>query len=118
LSGRAEIMEELKSAPQAEVCFTYLGQFDQRLNAASFFALARESPGPFSSERGMRSHLLDVLASVVEGQLNVSWIYSRNRHHPKTIENLAHDFTERLIDLSNALPAAQLRQHRPANSIS
>jgi len=97
MSYHAGIGPALKTAPQAEICLTYLGQFDQTLNLASFFALAEESPGPFRSERGLRSHLLDVVGSVVGGRLLVDWIYSENLHRRATIELLAHEFIENLI---------------------
>jgi non-ribosomal peptide synthase protein (TIGR01720 family) len=96
LSGR-ELTPSGKTAPQAEISFTYLGQFDQALHSASLFALAEESPGPFRSARGLRSHLLDVVGSVVGGRLFVDWIYSENLHCRATIELLAHDFIENLI---------------------
>ena len=99
MSCHGEISQTLEAAPRAEICFTYLGQFDQALNSASLFALAGESPGPFRSERGMRSHLLDVVGSVVGGRLVVNWIYSENLHRHATIELLAHDFIENLITL-------------------
>ena len=107
LSDRAEISRALKAGPQAEICFTYLGQFDQALNSASLFVLAGESPGPFRSERGLRSHLLDVVGSVVGGRLLVDWIYSENLHRRATIELLAHEFIENLITLSRSTPAAE-----------
>jgi amino acid adenylation domain-containing protein/non-ribosomal peptide synthase protein (TIGR01720 family) len=107
VSCRADISSAWKTAPQAEICFTYLGQFDQALNSASLFTLAEESPGCFRSERGLRSHLLDVVGSVVEGRLLVDWIYSENLHSRATIELLAHEFIENLMALSYSLPAAQ-----------
>ena len=107
LSCRAAIGPALQTAPQAEICFTYLGQFDQALNSASLFTLAAESPGPFRSERGLRSHLLDVVGSVVEGRLLVDWIYSENLHRRTTIELLAHEFMENLIALRRSSAAAQ-----------
>ena len=97
LSCRAELTPAWKPAPQAEICFTYLGQFDQALNSASLFALAEESPGPFRSERGLRSHVLDVVGSVVGGRLFADWIYSENLHRRTTIESLAYEFIENLI---------------------
>jgi len=99
MSCHGEISSTLEAAPRAEICFTYLGQFDQALNSASLFAIAGESPGPFRSERGLRSHLLDVVGSVVGGQLFVNWIYSENLHRRATIELLAHEFVENLITL-------------------
>lgn len=97
MNGRAEIGPALKTAPQAGICFTYLGQFDQALNSTSLFVLAEESPGPFRGERGLRAHSVDVVGSVVGGQLLVDWIYSENLHRRATIELLAQEFIENLI---------------------
>lgn len=107
LSGRAEVSSALQAGPQAEICFTYLGQFDQALSSSSLFVLAGESPGPFRSEHGLRSHLLDVVGSVVEGRLLVDWIYSENLHHRVTIELLAHEFIENLNALIRSTPATE-----------
>lgn len=92
-------VEKLYTAPQAEVIFNYLGQFDRVFGESSLFKLAGESHGVTHSPRGHRSHLLQIMGKVMAGKLEVSWIYSENIHRPATIEKLAGRFLEELRSL-------------------
>ena len=94
--GDAELGKQLRALPTAEIIFNYLGQFDQVLPKDSAFAPAGESSGKGRSASGHRSHLLEVDASVGNGQLQVNWTYSENVHRRATIENLAADFINAL----------------------
>jgi non-ribosomal peptide synthase protein (TIGR01720 family) len=99
LKGDAAITEKLRSLPQAEVSFNYLGQFDQVLSPNSRFQIAKESSGPPHSHLGSRGHLLEVNAIVTGGQLQLDWTYSSNLHQRATIENLAQGFLKALRSL-------------------
>ncbi len=99
LSGDAEIVEQLRGLPQAEVNFNYLGQFDQIVSGASLFGRTRESSGPLCSPRGNRSYLLGINEFVAEGQLHMEWTYSENLHHHSIIEGLAKRYVEALRSL-------------------
>lgn len=95
-SSDQEVVEKLRSLPQAEIFFNYLGQFDQILPESSTFRFAREACGPTYSLHGNRTHLLQVLGKVFEGQLQLSWFYSENIYQRTTVEWLAERFIERL----------------------
>jgi amino acid adenylation domain-containing protein/non-ribosomal peptide synthase protein (TIGR01720 family) len=99
LKGDAAITEKLRSLPQAEVSFNYLGQFDQVLSPNSRFQIAKESSGPPHSHLGSRGHLLEVNAIVTGGHLQLDWTYSSNLHQRATIENLAQAFLKALRSL-------------------
>lgn len=96
LSGDAELIAQLQAMPRSEVCFNYLGQFDQMLPEASPFRLATEPTGAARSQTETRNYVLDVNAGVVNGQLQLSWTYSENLHRLETIETLAQNFLEEL----------------------
>jgi non-ribosomal peptide synthase protein (TIGR01720 family) len=96
LSGNEEIAERLRSFPQAEVRFSYLGQFDQVLQASSPFVPIRGAMGALRSPRGDRSHLLEINGVTHRGRLRLDWTYSENLHRRATIEHLAQDFVEAL----------------------
>ncbi len=49
--------------------------------------------------QGQRSHLLEINASIVAGQLSLEWTYSDNLHHHSTIERLASFYVEALRSL-------------------
>ena len=99
LSEEPKVTEELKSLPQAEVVFNYLGQFDQSLSPSSLFDLAPESSGLACSPKNKRSHLLEINGMVNQGQLQLKWSYSQNLHDRTTIETLAQYYIEALRSL-------------------
>lgn len=86
----------LQVTPQPLLKFNYLGQFDQVLPDSSIFQLADQTTGLNRSLQGSRSHLLEIDGMVTGGQLRLDWTYSRNIHHPTTIERLAESFIEAL----------------------
>jgi non-ribosomal peptide synthase protein (TIGR01720 family) len=95
LSGNEEIAERLRSLPQAEVRFSYLGQFDHILQESSPFAPSRRTISALRSPRN-RSHLLEISGATHRGRLRLDWTYSENLHRRETIERLAQDFIEAL----------------------
>ena len=92
LSRDTEIRSQLLDQSQTSVSINYLGQFDEVLNAAAVFRLARESAGLRRSPRGIRARVLEITAGVFGGVLQISWQYSANLHRRETIEMLAEDF--------------------------
>ena len=91
--------EKLQGLPQAEVLFNYLGQTDQVMSQSSLFAPAQESTGSARSLQGGRVYLLEVVAIVVGGQLQVNWTYSEATHQRATVEKLANSFIKALRSL-------------------
>jgi non-ribosomal peptide synthase protein (TIGR01720 family) len=75
-----------------EVVFNYLGQLDGVLDAAAGFRIAPESPGATRSRVATRSHLLEIEASVSDGQLQCGFHYSENIHRRESIERLAEGY--------------------------
>jgi non-ribosomal peptide synthase protein (TIGR01720 family) len=111
LSGPAE--EEratrLRSCPEPEVVFNYLGQFDQALQEGGPWRLAPESSGPAQSPRQKRPYPLEINAVVHGGSLRLQWSYSRNLHHPDTLQRVARHFR----DILRALAQHASLEHRP-----
>jgi amino acid adenylation domain-containing protein/non-ribosomal peptide synthase protein (TIGR01720 family) len=96
LSQNADIGKQLQARSIAEVCFNYLGQFDQVIAEPISLGFAQENPGRVFSPLAHRSHLLDVTGQVVEGKLQMIWIYSQNIHRRSTIERLATEYNSAL----------------------
>ncbi len=99
LAGEAEIAERLRELPQAEVKFSYLGQFDQVLPESSPFTPSRKTIGRYGSPMGNRSYLLEINGVVHHGRLQLDWSYSENVHRRTTVELLAQDFVKALQEL-------------------
>jgi non-ribosomal peptide synthase protein (TIGR01720 family) len=99
LSQDTEVVEKLRTLPQAEVCFNYLGRVDGVLFGPVFFGPLRETCGPHRSPQGRRRYLLEVNGYLVDGQLQMHWTYSEGIHRRDTIEGLAQGFIEALRTL-------------------
>ena len=74
---------------RAEISFNYLGHLDISGEHSLFRGLATESVGALRSAAGKRRYVLDVVALIAAGQLQIVWRYSRHLHRPDTIEQLA-----------------------------
>jgi len=84
-SGLAELVS-------AQVSFNYLGQFDWSGGQdQGLFRAARGGLGGDGSPLAARAHVLDVLGSVEDQCLELTWSYSKNLHQQDTISALAAD---------------------------
>jgi non-ribosomal peptide synthase protein (TIGR01720 family) len=115
LSGNGEIAERLRSLPQAEVRFSYLGQFDLVLPESSPFAPSRRTIGALRSPRRDRSHLLEISGATHRGRLRLDWTYSENLHCRATIERLAQDFVEALRQLIAHCQSPEVGGYTPSD---
>ncbi len=96
LAGASQPAERLAALPQPQVTFNYLGQVDQALPPDTPFALAPEQVGRVHAPENRRSALIELISTVVNGQLNLEWNYSRALHKRSTIERLAQSYLEAL----------------------
>jgi non-ribosomal peptide synthase protein (TIGR01720 family) len=97
--GDEELSRQLAGAPQAEVVFNYLGQFDAAAEDEDWCELAWEDVGDEQSRIEERPHLLEISGQVVGGQLSLSWTWSEGRHKRETVEQLAANYLQALQDL-------------------
>ena len=103
---RDEASRRLQALPGAPVLFNYLGQLDTLASGTSLFSLADQEPsGASRSERGPRSHVLEINGGVFQGRLELAWTYSENLHERGTIDALASAFLETLTALAEAKPS-------------
>ena len=101
LAGHSEL-----SAIRSDVCFNYLGQFDQALSNGGPFKLAGAPLGAFRSPRARRSHTLEINALVSDGCFSVTFTHVEARHSHAVVERLTATFLDALRELSRApLPA-------------
>ncbi len=85
--GEGEQARRLQALPAAEISFDYLSQ--RLMTETTSFRLAKELAGADRDPSARRSHVLQILASVVEGRLQLEWRYSENLHERATVEGLA-----------------------------
>lgn len=117
LSDEALITEKLRSLQPAEIIFLYLGNLEQSLPQSSLFKLSQQFSGSSRSTRGLRSHLLEVHAVIVEEQLRVDWTYSKNLHYRKTIEHLAEDFVAVLRLMIDDTQLSSVESYTPSDFV-
>ncbi|MBI5301746.1 MAG: amino acid adenylation domain-containing protein [Chloroflexi bacterium] len=110
-----ESTAQLAASPHAPVSFNYLGQLDAILPASAPFSLSREPIGAERSPRGQRTHLLDISAAIVGGELQVEWTYSENIHRRETIERVARDFIAALRGLLAQSQSPEARDYAPSD---
>jgi non-ribosomal peptide synthase protein (TIGR01720 family) len=116
LRGDESLAAQLRSAPQPEIAFNYLGQFDQMTSASPFVSV--EGPiGPTRSPLAQRSHLLSINSLVTNGRLRVDWGYSAGVHRRSTIERLAQSFIEALRSLIHHCTSASAGGYTPSDFI-
>jgi amino acid adenylation domain-containing protein/non-ribosomal peptide synthase protein (TIGR01720 family) len=99
LAADEKVNEWLREFPSSEICFNYLGQFNQSSSTPSTFRKARESSGSTRCSSGRRKYLLDVSAIVTGGRLEFSLNYSEVIHRRSSIEKLASAMTAFLHSL-------------------
>jgi amino acid adenylation domain-containing protein/non-ribosomal peptide synthase protein (TIGR01720 family) len=90
------------SAIRSDVCFNYLGQFDQALSASGPFKLAGEPLRACRSPRARRSYALEINALVSDGCFSVMFTHVEAQHSRAVVERLAATFLEALRELTSA----------------
>lgn len=115
LHENQEVRQMLRNLPQAQVSFNYLGQFDRFFGEGTFFAEAPESTGPNHSQLAQRRYLLEIVGSVMGGQLRLNWNYSQHLHQRSAIEALAEHYTQALRALIACSQFPKIRSYTPAD---
>jgi amino acid adenylation domain-containing protein/non-ribosomal peptide synthase protein (TIGR01720 family) len=99
LSPDESIRWQLAAQPQAEISFNYLGRYEQAVSGmkeAGLFHAAAERPGPLRAGAMERKYKLQLVCTVVNGELQISWEYSNEIHHVETVAQLAAEYLEEL----------------------
>ncbi|MHC0066355.1 SDR family NAD(P)-dependent oxidoreductase [Nostoc sp. UIC 10890] len=99
LNKDAVVQEKIRSLPQAEVAFLYVGQIAKSLPQNSLFQLTEDLPDATRSLQATRPHKLHLIGTITEGQLQLNWYYSKNVHRLETIEKLSDNFIKALLSI-------------------
>ena len=115
LSPDKAVRRQLAAQTQAEISFNYLGRYEQatsEMAEAGVFQAAPERPGPLRAGAAERLYKLQLVCSVVGGELQINWEYSSEIHHVETVTQLAAEYVaelERLIRHCQSPDAAVLQ---------
>ncbi|TBR57009.1 non-ribosomal peptide synthase [Westiellopsis prolifica IICB1] len=94
ISNNPEISSKLKSFPQPQVSFSYLGNFDPVISHSSLFNFTDQFLKISQSTNKNKFYLLEINGIIVQEQLQLNWIYNTAVHRRETIEILALSFIE------------------------
>ncbi|MEM1394198.1 MAG: condensation domain-containing protein, partial [Cyanobacteria bacterium P01_H01_bin.150] len=108
-------VELLRSLPQPEVVFNYLGQFDQTFSNSSIFKTSQDSQGQTRSLWNRETYMLSINALIIDNQLKVNWTYSQKIHRQSTIEQLAQGFIEALQILVTHCQSPETGEYTPSD---
>jgi len=103
LSEDEEIRKRMREIPEPEVVFNYLGIFNQEEGEKERFRISREKKGHERGKKNRRSHLIEISASIVNGELNIVISYSKARHKKETIRNLLREIEENIKKIIETL---------------
>ncbi|MGW0225621.1 amino acid adenylation domain-containing protein [Streptomyces tendae] len=103
----------LAGLPEPQIAVNYVGAFADRV-ATGGWTWASEALGPERGPDNPRSHALVVTGHLDQGRLRVTFEYSTELHHRRTVETLAEHVRTALSQLSGAprvvgLDAGQVR---------
>jgi amino acid adenylation domain-containing protein/non-ribosomal peptide synthase protein (TIGR01720 family) len=99
LQDSPETSDILARSFSPEISLNYLGQIRSETGKNKLFRLLNEDIGPTHDPNGLRPHLIDIIAIVVEGELRVDWLYSANLHREQTVSKWADDFQKNLLQI-------------------
>lgn len=92
LNRNPRVAAALGHGQKSEISFLYMGQFDQTFSGDALFVPAAEPVGHPHDPEGERPYLLEINCLIKNGQLCMSWTYSRNRHCMETVRSLAQSY--------------------------
>lgn len=100
-----------ETAPEAAICYNYLGDFQLRRDEDQDISFSRLNCGPVRGARNTRVHELKVTVRYINGQFVVDFSSSGRRLSSNYMAALSDKFSQLLLAL---LPSVQLREATPA----
>ncbi len=99
LSEEEEVSTRMREIPEPEIVINYLGVFNQEEEEMKRFSISKEKKGHERGKKNKRAHLIEVSASIINGELNIVIMYSKEKHKKETIEELLKEIEVNLIQL-------------------
>jgi non-ribosomal peptide synthase protein (TIGR01720 family) len=96
----ASVREQMRLQKNNEISFNYLGQFDNLQENSGLISMSNQPYGLSVSNANHRTNIIDINSLISDGELVISFSYSKNLHKKETIENLANSY---IIELQNII---------------
>ncbi|WP_193197118.1 type I polyketide synthase [Nostoc sp. MG11] len=115
ITSNPEINSKLKSFPQPQVSFKYLGDFDRVKSHSSLFNLTSQ-PIKFSQSPGVnRFYLVEIIGIIAQEQLQLNWTYNAAVHRRETIKTLAISFIKCLRNIIAHCQSLETEKYTPSD---
>ena len=90
--GDAEVREQMRSRPQADIFFNFMGQQGGQSGGKNSRRMAQQpSMGVLVSTQGQRRHAIEINSMIRQEQLQMRWAYSTELLEPASVEHLAQE---------------------------
>jgi amino acid adenylation domain-containing protein/non-ribosomal peptide synthase protein (TIGR01720 family) len=114
-SEDADLRRRLAQVPQPQITFNYLGQLDQANDDGALLRLSNLPSGSGQHADERRTHVLDIVAAVRRGELEISFQFSAALHDRDTIARLAGGFERHLRALIDHCLRRGVGGHTPSD---
>ncbi|WP_419799278.1 MAG: amino acid adenylation domain-containing protein [Terasakiella sp.] len=104
--------QPLMAAP--EISFNYLGQFDE-FEEGGFFSLSERDVAPNISPNAPQPFLIEVIALITKGKLNIKIGFSTRHYHSQTIVDFLHRFKDELQHMITEIDRKPERELTPSD---
>jgi len=98
-----------------EVVFNYLGQLDNTTRNSTRFNIASEASGESVSPEFPFDNKFEILGSVIDGQLRLSWNYAEGQYDAATVEMLVKSYKENLLGLIEYCQNKESKEATPSD---
>ena len=117
LSDDAALRETLAALPERDINFLYLGQFgsDDDSEEGTRMRLLEERSGEPCSPQMLRAYLLEIVAFVSAGKLQMELSYSENRHEQVTAQTILDGILSALRELIEHCKDPTAGGHTPSD---
>ena len=113
--GGGPIGERLAADPAPQVGFNYLGQFDTGLAGVTVADASGPLTGLSQDPGATRPHDIDVTGYVLGGRLHLDWAYSEALHDRASVEAMANDAQQALVEIATADPSVTRKAVAPTD---
>ncbi len=103
LSDDKAVERDMENVPRADVLFNYIGNLKKNLSTlvdSDYWSLSTESVGSIHNSDARRDQPLAVRIEVVDGILDITFVYNKLLHSDDQIEKLAILYKEHVLEVS------------------
>lgn len=98
-----------------EICFNYLGQFDENISSKNLFKLSSKRIGNVISPESDQDYSIEVICLIVDRSLNISFRYNVYEYKKERIEVLANCYLSNLRLMVEHCTGVEEKQLTPSD---